>query len=439
MSDFDSFRREVGAQVMPPSFDEVAATGRRRRLAATGWVAATVAIVVGIVALGVPNGLGNATRPVAPADTSSSTGPTPTTTAPPRHRLSATQVVNSPGSYLAAVAVSPASPNIKAVAWRYCVGHKCIHAQAAVTVTDDNFATSHDVALPGSHSWPTVVAVGDHSFYASTGGQPRLVNTDGTVRLVRVSQRVGPMAPGEVLIGPAWVSGDYLALNPGSAVAHPIPIPGRADQHLPLVQTSSDGTLVGGVGFAVGGAYRSLIWSIDGGATWRQHQLSGGAPDMVQPVPNTGAGHVLAAVRGGVGATFLPFDTVYRSSDGGTTWRTFDEKHGRDLAYLSWALVSPDGSLLVNIEAWSDSKRGHPSSHPVGLYESNGGNWGDLRFIHDMPSSAGSGRAVVSDLALGAYTAAPDGTLRLWMYDSSHGRLYESDLGIGTWAQVPAR
>lgn len=108
------------------------------------------------------------------------------------------------------------------------------------------------------------------------------------------------------------------------------------------------------------------------------------------------------------------------------------------MAYLGWSLITPDGSLLVNIEGWSDERRGRPSSHPEGLYQSNGSDWADLRYVQDLPESS-QPDLLTTGFTLGDYAPTDSGVLRLWIYEPAGNRLFESGPGIHTWAEVPAR
>lgn len=448
MSDFESFRRDAGSQVVPPDFDELVATSRRRRRTAAVSAVVAVAAVVGVVAVGLQGFPDRQSAPVAPATQSpSTTTPTKDTSRPPNEsqkRLTPSEIVNDPDSHIEAVAISDSSSDVKAVAWTYCGDRRFCNPEPrfAVTVTGDNFATSHDVALPGRF-WPILVAVGSDSFYASSGQQGRLISADGQVSAVRMESDPRPLAEDEVFVGQAAnMSRVYLAVDLSRSVAHPLPLPAFGEAPDSLLQ-NTDGTLVGVVYRDSGDVpSRDVVWSGDGGASWEQHQLTEGNRDLVNVVPSTSSEPVLAVVEGGDNPAFFPFETVHRSTDGGATWQTFDETAGNpgDVAYVGWSLVKPDGSLLVNIEAWSDIRRGHPSSHPVGLYQSNGEDWADMRSVQDLPSSSyPSDRSIISDLALADYAPTPSGVLRLWIYDSWHARLFESGPGIDTWAEVPAR
>jgi len=426
MSDFDSFRREVGAQVLPPDFEDVVAVGRRRRLSAVAWSAASVAAVVGVVALGMQGGYGDQSAPVAPANPthSPSVTPSPTAWTSSQHRVSPTQVVQARSSSIAAVAISDASPNVKAVAWRYCLdGRDCIRQQFALTVTSDNFATSHDVDLPDRFRfYPLVFPVSDHAFYASSGAQPRLVDTDGTVRDVTMTTTARPIAAGELFVGQAANrSHVYLAVDPRTAIAHPVPLP---PQGAPFsLDQSTDGTLVGLV-FRVTESAITVVWSTDGGASWRQHPLAANGSDVVNTIPSTSTQPVLAVVQGGDGPSY----TLHRSTDGGATWQTFDLDPGG--LNLAWALIDQDGSLLVDYEAGAG--RGQRRRQPVGLYESHGADWTQLQYVQDLPAPGGG-------IVLADYSPTAQGYLRIWAYRPSSGRLYESGPGIDTWAEVPSR
>ncbi len=444
MSDFESFQREASSQVVPPDFDDLVAVSRGRRRTAAASAIVAVAAVVGVVAFGLQGVYGDRAAPVPPVGPSRSPTPAPAPTATPTEdtspspeeppqRLSPTQIVNDKSSYLNTVAVSDASSDVKAVAWHHCGDRDCNSLRFAVTVTSDNFATSHDVALPGQF-WPVVVAVGDQTFYAAGGADGRLIDADGTVTKVTLDERASPLVTGEVFLGqPPNGNNVYLALDPTTGIAHAIPTPQRAG--LTSLLQNADGTLVG-TAFDYSGRFtRAVMWSTDGGTTWNSRLLDIGRRSLMDVVPSTAAG-VLAVVQGGSGATGFPFDKIHRSTDGGATWETIEESPG-DMASLGWSLVNPDGSLLVSIESWSDTRHNRPSSHPVGLYQSNGSNWADLRYVQDVPESSQPDR--LSGFALGDYAPTPSGVLRLWIYDSSHGRLYESGPGIHTWAEVPAR
>lgn len=444
MSDFESFRREASSQVVPPDFDElVAIAGRRRRTAAATAVVAVVA-VVSVVAFGVQGVYGDQATPVPPAGPTRSPTPAPAPTAardtspsPDESRmlLTPTEIVNHPNSGIAAVAVSESSTDVKAVVWRYCGDRRnCNGYVFAVTVTDDDFSTSHDVALPG-RSWPTITAVGDDTFFVTAGPTAKLVDANGGMTVVRVDDTAEPLAPGEVFVGEtANQNNVYLALDPTTGIAHPIPTPQRAG--LTSLLQNADGTLVG-TAFDYSGRFtRAVMWSTDGGATWNSRLLDIGRSNLMDVVPSTAAG-VLAVVQGGSGATGFPFDKIHRSADGGATWQTFDESRGV-MGYLGWLLVKPDGSLLVNIEAWSDARHGKPSARPAGLYASAGDDWSSLRFV-DSPPDGSDPEAAVSGLALGDYSVTDSGDLRLWLYGYSNNSLLESGPGIHTWAEVPAR
>jgi hypothetical protein len=182
---------------------------------------------------------------------------------------------------------------------------------------------------------------------------------------------------------------------------------------------------------------RSVIWSRDGGASWNKRLLVEDGSDLVNVIESSSSDDVMAVVQGGDGATLFPFDTVHRSTDGGATWQMFDESPD-DMAFLGWTLITPEGSLLVHIEGWSDEQRGRPSARPIGLYQSNGDDWADMRYVQDVPESS-QPEFFGTGFSLGDYAPTPSGVLRLWIYDNAGSRLLESGPGIHTWAEVPAR
>lgn len=451
MSDFESFRREAGGQVMPPNFDELVATSRRRRRTAAASAVVAVVAVVSVVAFGVQGVYSDQTTPVPPAGPTLSPTPTPvptpgkdTSPSPDESRmlLTPTEIVNHPNSGIAAVAVSESSTDVKAVAWRYCGdGRDCNGDVFAVTVTDDNFRTSHDVSLPGRF-WPSITAVGDDAFFVTAGPTAKLVDANGGATVVSVDETTEPLGPGEVFVGQtANQNNGYLALDPATAIVHPLPTPKRSG--LTSLHQNADGTLVG-TAYNDSRRSRAVVWSTDGGATWSTHWLGTDRGDPINAVPSavisvvpSTAADVLAVVQGGEGATFFPFATVHRSTDGGATWQTFDESRGV-MGYLGWLLVKPDGNLLVNIEAWSDARHGKPSARPAGLYASAGDDWSSLRFV-DSPPDGSDPEAAVSGLALGDYSVTDSGDLRLWLYGYSSNSLLESGPGFDTWTEVPAR
>ncbi len=449
MSDFESFRREAGNEVVPPDFDELVATSRRRRRTAAGSAVVAVAAVVSVVAFGLQGVYGDQTAPVPPVGPTRSPTPTPNPTPTPSptkdtspspeerpDRLTPTQIVNDENSTISDVAVSAGSPEVRAVIWQFCgEGGGCNHQQFALTVTGDGFKTSHDIALPGRVV--KVVAAGANSFFVTFGRSMSLVDSDGSVSAIQLDKKASPLVAGEVFVG-GGVQGPigypHLALNPATAMAHPVSEPPHNGTL--MLERNTNGTLVGVVyDWQAGTQSRSVIWSRDGGASWNKRLLVEGS-DLVSVIPSASVDDVMAVVQGGDGATLFPFDKVHRSVDGGAAWETIDESQG-DMAYLGWSLVAPDGSLLVNIEAWSDARHNRPSAQPAGIYESNGGDWSDLRFVQPPDGSQPEGS--VSDLALGDYASTDSGVLRLWIYDSTGGRLFESGPGIHTWAEVPAR
>jgi hypothetical protein len=333
------------------------------------------------------------------------------------------------------VAISDRFTAAKAVIWGYCVDRRCDQQEFAVTVTGDDFKTAQDIAIPvGSRYFtPRVREVGSGVFYVSTDSTGFLVDTAGRVTDVTISKAARPMTSAEVLV----VASDrytHVGLNQTTGAAHPVPLP--AGGEVGGLEQNPNGILLGVVRTSGPKYSNSVVWSQDGGATWSEHQLFKGG-SLVSTIDSASTEPILAVQQGGDGATLFPFDTVHRSTDGGMTWETFDESPD-EMAYLGWSLITPDGSLLVHIDAWSDGRIGRPSQHPIGLYLSDGENWADLRYVQDLPASSHP-RFLTSGFTLGDYAATSSGELRLWIHDYGGNRLFESGPGIHTWAEVPAR
>lgn len=259
-----------------------------------------------------------------------------------------------------------------------CATDRCRHQTYAVAVTDDGYANRAALALPARHR-PFLTAAGQAAFHVDLPGKlDVLVGGDGRQTPVVVSDDVRPLDAGEVLV-PGAVARP-VALDPDTATTHRVPLP-AGTTHLPPLQQEPSGRLVG-----VG--YGQVIWSDDGGASWEEHVLPVGERALYAPVLSAD-GDTIAVVAGSDGATVFPFLAVHRSADGGATWEVFEQSR-RPLAYIEAQLVRPDGSLLVNLLAWSDGTLDRPSANPVGLYESDGADWTDITYVDPGFVRAGS-------------------------------------------------
>jgi photosystem II stability/assembly factor-like uncharacterized protein len=119
------------------------------------------------------------------------------------------------------------------------------------------------------------------------------------------------------------------------------------------------------------------VVSRDGGASWSEHELGTSGDDLVLTIESADP-RVMAVLSGGDGATLFPFGEALRSRDGGRTWERMTMAGVADTPYVSFGAVLPDGSLLVNLNAWSDDRVGEPGQQHHGLYRSNGDDWVDL-------------------------------------------------------------
>jgi len=326
---------------------------RRTHSAATGLSTAAAVLAIGLAALQF-GGDDRTTPPVTPTRT-----PTPSAEAP-----TADQIVDDPSAVVAAVVVAPENPRIRAVVWRLCKNERCSRMHEAVAVTDDGFRTRATVII---NDFPTYVG---HGVFSFGFGNPRLLRTDGSVLdVVGARSDPGPVGPGEVVV--SYGSGilRWTAVDPATGHAHTLPVP---DDITPVVRLGPGGRLS-----AEGFGAAAYNWSDDGGSTWSSTELDTDGQRLTVLAASR-EGDPVAVLEGGDGATLFPLDAVHRSIDGGRTFERiplFDDP----MAYGQNAGVLPDGRLLVNIEAWSDSELGGVHQRPVGLHISSGSDWSDLQ------------------------------------------------------------
>ncbi len=421
------FSRAARAGVVPPSFSElVDAQRRRRRATVVGATGATLAVVA-LVATTVQATYDDQSAPTPPATSTRSPEPTlPTATTGERQELTADDIVGGRYSQIRDVAVAASDPDIRAVVWGDCPQRTSCDNTYAVAVTADGFEHRTVHRLNGQ-SAPAVQAVGDRFLVGAVPGA-FLLDPDGTRTDVDVTRAAGPVQEGEVVIS-SWRS-QHFAVDPSTATAHLITVP----EGLITLQQGPDGRLTG-AGFSSQVGRSVAMWSTDGGRNWDSQPFPPDFRNLLVDVISSEAPGVMAFVAGGDGATLFPFSKVYGSLDGGATWSTFEESPG-DMAYVSWSLVQPNGSLLVSLDAWSDDRAGKPGSHPRGFYRSNGGNWSDLTFVDD--SAEPDPEFLNSGYSVDDYTVDGSGEVRLWVSDY-RGRTYESGPGIDSWTEIPAR
>lgn len=440
MSDhqLETFTREAGADIVPPDFDALVVTSKRRRRAKVAGSVAAAAAVVSALTIGIQQVYDNQVSPVRPVNPPHTTSPT---VSPPTDLVRkdaatarAERIVNHPDATLTQLAVSPDDPDLRAAIWSYCKGRSCSAEQHAMTVTDDGFLTSHFIDLPRV-AYPSLTALGSDAFFYSQGRRIlQVVHADGLRDDVLITDAEEPVRADEVLVTePYSQPNQYLGLNLATRVAHPIPLPqmGAESQRVQIWQQSED--RLWGLVHSGSRPTPVAVWSTDGGRIWTPHVLDGSPHFLFHPIVSADPA-TMAVVEGGDGATFLPFDRIHRSLDGGATWEIIEESPD-DMAYIGTGYVRPDGSLLVNIIAWSDQRVNVPSRHPVGLYESDGLDWADLRPVQPgFPDSAEPGELLLPAAGLVGDAGQPAlyarGALTL---------AYVSTDGGQSWSETPAR
>lgn len=442
--------RRRGAVPEVPGFDGLRERGlrlrRRRRVAAAGGAAL---VVVGVLALGqlVGGPIGGDAQPVAPtpsATRAATPSPTPTPTSVPRPSGTAVppapapttpdETVDHPAARLVELVVSPRDPDARVAVWSYCQ-EGCKDPTYVLAVTGDGFATRTALESPGKsidEAVPVVTPLTEDAFaVASADGAFAVLRTAGSSTPVRSDQAIGPLVVGEVLVpGPPDAPGSYMGLDPGTARAHPVTVP--RDAHTVVAQP--DGTLHG-LTWTESGS--SAVWSTDGGETWSEQRLATSGSAMLVALPSAKKG-TLAVLEGADGATLFPLIRVHRY-DGGA-WQSFDL--GSDpRAYGQIGGVLPDGRLVVEVEGWSDDRKGRPGKNPNGLYVSDRKDWSRLSPVPGGEAPAvpngvlPRGRNVSSAAAFGGTGASL--VLTAVLGNEGEGEL--STDGGRTWERVAAR
>ena len=409
----DSFAREAGRDVVPPDFDALVTTSKRRRRTMTATAAVAVAAVVSIATVGLPAAGDHQGAPVGPGPTTS------TSQAPTRDPAAA--IVDSAAARLTSLAVLPDNSAARAVVWR-------VQGRgSALAVTADGFKTRVCLLLRGS-TYPGVSPAGPGWFFIAQPGPSELVSPSGARRAVSLRQRPGPLATGEFLV--QAYSGGMLAVNPATAVAHPIALPRETNG------AYGDQNLIWSIGSTTSsqGAVHSFIsWSTDGGRTWLKHDLAVGATAYYSAVPSA-PGTIAVSETGDV--TVIPLTRLVVSDDAGASWHTFVEPvHAT--AVVNWTAALPDGTLLADVLAWSDQPAGQPGSRPTGLLRSVGTDWTRLVAVH--PTLPAGEPETASTLAGIVATSMDRGTLSLYVVDASGGGLVTSTDGGSTWTTVRSR
>jgi hypothetical protein len=425
------FAQDARHDVVPPAYDALVATSRRRRRGGVTVMSIATIVVIGTVWVGVRGTPGQDAGPTLPADsTTGRTTPGPTsapsddsTASGARAPLTAEQIIDAPDSYLVAFAVSQRNPQAQVSVWRCREQPSCQGWRGGVAVTDDGFATRAVLDLP-RHANLNAVDLGNDTFLVGDAPGGLLVRADGATTAMTVDRAASPLAPGEVVVA-LWQGTEPRktgGLDPETGRVHPLALPPSDGVEL---QTTPNGLIYGVASTDTArGTSQRLLWSDDRAASWHEQTI----PDLpantyLLPLDSQRDGTMPFLVTGD-GATLAPIVGFYGSTDGGRTWQSF-EAESDPRGYLSTGLVQQDGSLLVNVIAWSDSRVSHPSDRPLGIYRSDGADWGHLQSIGELPSQVDA-----------SYVASP---FELVSAIPDAGEVYASSPGLGGWQEVAAR
>lgn len=303
-----------------------------------------------------------------------------------------------------------------------CRDRSCTDAQEAVAVTKDGFANTNylRVRYLSDLQW-----VSQDTFVAvQPSGDVTLVSPSAPVRLVTTSTVASPLRSGERLLfvyGPPPGQYQYLGVDGDAATAHPLSTPFPQGKSAQLVQQGTD--TVWGTQDA-----SRIITSTDGGATW--HHATNSGRLQVDPI-SSGAPTVLAGILAGDDDS-RQADNLVRSTDGGVTWQPV---HPGDLAEdgASWAVVEPDGQLLIQISDFHGTRSPQAGSPQAGLFESDSTAW---QAFHRVPVTGLAG--VESDDGQLLATAVDESGRQSLFLQTAKGLTLSTD-GGRTWTTTPAR
>jgi len=325
---------------------------------------------------------------------------------------SADAVVDGPGAQLLRVAVSVTDPQSRASVWRTCAGRSCARSWLVVAVTVDGFE-HRTLAGPWRADGARVTAAPGGRFLVHVDGVPAfLLDVSGDRRALGLPGGPRPLRSGELVVG-------GLAVDPATGTTHGLPLP----RGTTALTATEDGRLV-----AV--AAGALLGSSDGGASWRRTPLPvDGATTLPLASART---DTVAALRGDQGVTWLPVSGAVRRVAGRVH---VDEvpRPPQARPFVDDALVLPDGSLLVDVVAWSTDRNGdHVGA--VGAFVTDQGRWRTWHPMqvprYELPrdvaramaarplrlvgAAVGAGEAIVL-LASGTTVAAVDTAHWLWV------------------------
>ena len=241
-----------------------------------------------------------------------------------------------------------------------------------------------------------------------------IAGPDGEWTKVEVAGPEAPVADGEV---PVSMSDGLVAVDPGTARAHPVDAPEglfRIDYYggrLTATSTVNDSD--------TGQQDVTYHWSDDGGATWKTANFTIAFLWSAQVVPTAaGSDHVIAIARDGAIAPLAAVLTM-PADGGGFTETPYDG----ELATFSGAWTV-DGEIRFLGDLW-----GNDSPRESGVYRWVGGR------LELMPSSAPE-VTDADDSTLVDVVATDGGPTLLIAVDD---RLFASTDGGATWQAIAAR
>lgn len=384
-----------------PDFADVLARGRRRSKVRNGVVAGVAALAVAAIVGSVQIVGSDDNRPPQPA-------PSPPTTVideDPSTKGALDLFIDDPSAVIADAAVT--ENGATAVLWRMAD-----REQTGLAVSADGYATRHlqRLPIPGE-----VFAAGDRFLVRDQAmTELWLAGPDGGWTKVEVARAVAPVADGEV---PVSMSDGLVAVNPGTARAHPVDAPGEAFRidyyggRLSAISTVNDSE--------TGQRDATYHWSDDGGATWQSATFASAFMWSEYVVPTAaGSDHVIVMSSDGAIAPLASVLTM-PADGGGFTETAYDGA----LATVSAAWVV-DGEIQFLGDLWGND----------GPRESGAYRWLDGR-LELIPSSAPEVTDADDSTVVDVVDTDGGPTLLIGVDD----RLFESTDGGATWQAIESR
>jgi len=416
LDELEPFAREGGRGVVPPDFEALVQTSRRRSRVKTMGSGAAAVLVLGLAVAGVRGVYDDQTAPVGPAH--APTGPTASTPAASVTR--ATSIVDSERARPYSAVVLPDRPAARAVMWGGTGDG------VALAVTPDGFQSRTTLLLRGT--FPKISPAGADWFFVAQPGLAELVSPEGARRSVLVDHTPGPLQPGEYLV-PTASGKDLLAVDPTTATAHTISLPPNAHE------AYGGGDLIWTIAYTATSQsvfHSAVHWSTDGGRSWSSHALPSGVLAIYTRVPSP-EGTMVVSRTGDV--TAVPLSQLIASDDLGATWRTTTVK---PRLAVKWTAVLPDGTLVANL-----LNRPRAGAGPFrldrysGLVSSVGRDWSQLVPVHPALPEGQTDMGDALDALVA--TSTDHGTTLLWTGGGGRSVLLMSSDGGRTWTMTPER